>query len=53
MTRTPHSAYLSPSRTGEAFGQYELAQRRQAAKAGSENLRIAILLYLDKRRRAA
>jgi len=49
VTRTPHSAYLSPTRTCGGFGTFDQAERRRAAEAGSARLLAALVRYYERR----
>ena len=44
-----HSAYLSPTSSREAFGLFEQAQRREAARDGSARLLAALRRYYVRR----
>lgn len=50
--RCAHSAYLSPSSDLGAFGLWDDAQRRNAARDGSARLLSALLRYYEQRRAA-
>ncbi|MCB4860772.1 hypothetical protein K7W03_14345 [Sphingobium sp. PNB] len=52
MTRTPHSGYLSPTRSCGAFGTFDQAERRRAATVGSARLLDALMRFYERRRAA-